>query len=103
MSKWLGFQEVSETMENISYGAHQMRDGVSLNDQCKEKPTIHPDGLMKLPGLQAYLKLPGNYPVAKVCFKVHKLPSVTEGIVEMVTTPKYNNNLYIPIKVENFI
>ncbi|MBX9804422.1 MAG: type IV secretion system DNA-binding domain-containing protein [Alphaproteobacteria bacterium] len=30
MSKWLGVQEVSEAMENISYGMHQMRDGVSL-------------------------------------------------------------------------
>ena len=82
MSKWLGVQEVSETMENISYGAHQMRDGVSLNDQRKEKPTIHPDRLMKLPDLHAYLKLPGDYPIAKVCFRVHKLPRVTEGFEE---------------------
>jgi type IV secretory pathway TraG/TraD family ATPase VirD4 len=84
MSKWLGVQEVSETMENISYGAHQMRDGVSLNDQRKEKPTIHPDRLMKLPDLQAYLKLPGDYPIAKVSFKIHKLPSVAEGFMEKV-------------------
>jgi type IV conjugative transfer system coupling protein TraD len=86
MSKWLGVQEVSETMENISYGAHQMRDGVSLNDQRKEKPTIHPDRLMKLPDLQAYLKLPGDYPIAKVCFKIHKLPSLAEGFVENALT-----------------
>lgn len=82
MSKWLGVQEVSETMGNISYGAHQMRDGVSLNDQHKEKPTIHPERLMKLPDLQAYLKLPGDYPIAKVSFKIHKLPSMAEGFLE---------------------
>jgi type IV conjugative transfer system coupling protein TraD len=82
MSKWLGVQEVSETMENISYGAHQMRDGVSLNDQRKEKPTIHPDRLMKLPDLQAYLKVSGDYPIAKVSFKVHELPIVAEWLVE---------------------
>jgi type IV conjugative transfer system coupling protein TraD len=82
MSKWLGVQEVSETMESISYGAHQMRDGVSLNDQRKEKPTIHPDRLMKLPDLWGYLKVPGNYPIARVCFKIHKLERVAEGFVE---------------------
>ena len=81
ISKWLGIQEVSKTMENLSYGAHQMRDGVSLNDQNKEKPTIHPDRLMKLPDLQAYLKLPGNYPIAKISFEVHKLPSIAEGFL----------------------
>lgn len=81
MSKWLGIQEVSEIMENISYGAHQMRDGVSLNDQRKEKPTIHPDRLMKLPDLKAYLKVPGDYPVAKVSFKVHKLKKIAGGFM----------------------
>lgn len=82
LSKWLGVQEVSETIENISYGAHQMRDGVSLNDHRKEKPTIHADRLMKLPDLTGYLKLPGDYPIAKVEFKIHQLEKVAEGFVE---------------------
>lgn len=72
MSKWLGLQEVSEAIENISYGAHQMRDGVSLNDQRREKPVVNPDKLMKLPDLEAYLKVPGDYPVAKVRFRYHQ-------------------------------
>ena len=83
LSKWLGAQEISETIENISYGAHQMRDGVSLNDHRKEKPTIHPDRLMKLPDLTGYLKLSGDYPVAKVDFHVHRLEKVAEGFVEI--------------------
>ncbi len=29
MSKWLGIQEVFEAKENISYGANNMRDGIS--------------------------------------------------------------------------
>ena len=78
MSKWLGVQEVSESAENISYGSHQMRDGVNLNENRKEKPTIHYDKIMKLPNLEAYLKVPGNYPVAKVVFKIHDLPKVAE-------------------------
>lgn len=82
LSKWLGMQEVSETLENISYGAHQMRDGVSLNDHRKEKPTIHPDRLMKLPDLTAYLKLPGDYPIAKLTFQIHKGEKAAEGYIE---------------------
>ena len=81
MSKWLGIQEVSESIENISYGEHKMRDGVNLNDNRKEKPTVHFDKLMKLPNLEAYLKLPGAYPIAKVRFKIHNLPKVAEGFV----------------------
>lgn len=79
MAKWLGTQEVSETVENISYGAHEMRDGVNLNDTRKEKPTVHFDKLMKLPNLHAFLKLPGNYPIARVKFGIHNLPKVAEG------------------------
>jgi type IV secretory pathway TraG/TraD family ATPase VirD4 len=83
MSKWLGVQEVSETSENISYGANDMRDGVSLNDVHREKATVHFDKLMKLPNLEAYIKLPGNYPVTKVRFEVHDLPKVAEGFVAL--------------------
>jgi type IV conjugative transfer system coupling protein TraD len=80
VSKWLGSQEVSEAIENISYGAHQMRDGVSLNDQRREKATINADKLMKLPDLEGYIKLPGNYPVGQIKFKYHQLPSIAESI-----------------------
>jgi type IV conjugative transfer system coupling protein TraD len=81
MSRWLGIQEVSEPVESISYGAHQMRDGVNLNDSRKEKPTVHFDKLMKLPNLEAYLKLPGPYPIARVKFEIHDLPEVAQGFV----------------------
>lgn len=60
-----------------------MRDGVSLNDHRKEKPIIHPDRLMKLPDLTRYLKLPDDYPVAKLTFQIHKLEKVAEGFVEV--------------------
>lgn len=81
MSKWLGTQEFSESVENISYGAHQMRDGVSLNDMRKEKLVINPDEIMKLPDLQGYIKVPGRYPIAKVVFKYHDLPSIAPSII----------------------
>lgn len=80
VSKWLGTQEVSEMIENISYGAHQMRDGVSSNDQRREKPAISPDKLTKLAALEGYIKLPGDYPIAQIKFKFHDLPKVAETV-----------------------
>lgn len=72
MSQMLGEQEVREAVTGISYGAHQMRDGVSLNDQNKMKPVVTPTDLMSLENREAYLKLPGNLPITKVKFKIPK-------------------------------
>ena len=36
---------------------------------------------MKLPDLEAYLKLPGDYPIAKVTFEIHRVDKVAEGFV----------------------
>lgn len=84
VSKWLGSQEVSESIENISYGAHQMRDGVSLNDQRREKSAINADKLMKLPDLEGYIKLPGNYPVGHVKFEYHQLSRIASPIIPLI-------------------
>ncbi len=81
MSKWLGTQEISESVEHISYGAHQMRDGVSLNDQRKEKAAVNADKLMKLPDLEGYLKVPGDYPIAKVKFEYQELKNIAARLV----------------------
>lgn len=70
MSQMLGEQEVREAVSGISYGAHQMRDGVSLNDQNKMKPVVTPTDLMSLENREAYLKLPGNLPITKIKFKI---------------------------------
>jgi hypothetical protein len=37
---------------------------------------------MKLPDLQAFLKVPGDYPIAKVEFKIHRMEKVAEGFVK---------------------
>lgn len=81
MSKWLGTQEVSESIENISYGQDKIRGGVNLNYNRKDKSTVHFDKLMKLANLEAYLKLPGSYPIARVKFKFQDLPKVAEGFI----------------------
>ena len=68
---FLGEQDIVEANESISFGAHQMRDGVSLTDQQRTKPALSSTDLLQLDNLQAYLKLPGNYPFTKLTFRYH--------------------------------
>jgi len=92
ISKTLGENEIIENSEGISYGAHQMRDGVSLNEQRKFKPVIPYTEFMSLPDLTAYIKLPENYPITKIKFAYQELvtrnmafvPKVIKGEVSTV-------------------
>ena len=71
-SKILGQREHRRMQENISYGAHQMRDGVSLTETEKLEQLVLPSELMTLNDLECYVKLPGNYPVAKTGVPIKK-------------------------------
>ena len=69
MSEFLGEQEISEAQETISYGAHQMRDGVSLVAQSRRKPIVPYTDLMNLANLEAYIQFPRDLPLAKLKFE----------------------------------
>ena len=71
MCEFLGEQEIIEHSESISFGAHQMRDGVSLAEQRRNKTVIPYTDILNLPNLQAYIKLPCDLPVAKLKFEYH--------------------------------
>jgi type IV secretory pathway TraG/TraD family ATPase VirD4 len=81
LSKVFGEQEVLEQSGSVSYGAHQMRDGVSLSDQKKTKPIISPTDIMMLSPLQAYLKFPRQLPFSKVTFPITKTEKVAEKFI----------------------
>jgi len=81
MSQMLGEQEVKESMEGISYGANSIRDGVSLNEQKRLKPVVSANDIMILDDLEAYLKLPGNLPVAKVKLDLDKTEKLCPGFM----------------------
>ena len=83
LSQMLGEQEVREAVEGISYGAHQMRDGVSLNEHKRLKPVVSASDIMDLDDLEAYLKLPGNLPVAKIRFEMGQSLKVCEAFVSV--------------------
>lgn len=87
LSTLLGEQEIREPQESISFGAHQMRDGVSLSDHTHTKPTVSATCLMNLPNLEAYLKLPSNFPITKLKFTYTNRPFVTKGFVRKERIP----------------
>jgi len=74
ISKVLGDKEEIEPQENISYGAHSMRDGVSLSHHTRQRPLAMPAELSQLRDLEGYVKLPGNYPCTKIQTSYKKLP-----------------------------
>lgn len=70
LSHLIGTQERQEIQEGISYGANDMRDGVSLNVQTREKLVIPPHELINLPNLTSYVHLPQGYPITKIDWKL---------------------------------
>jgi type IV conjugative transfer system coupling protein TraD len=90
----LGYREVEEVKESISYGAHEMRDGVNLNAQRNIKKLVMPTELTILANLSAYLKVAGDFPIAKVKFPLIK---VKEKVLKFIQREKSENE----IKTEN--
>jgi type IV secretory pathway TraG/TraD family ATPase VirD4 len=66
VSKWLGEEEIEEAKESVSYGAHEMRDGKSINMQKSIRRLVLPTEIAQLADLSCYLKFPGKFPVAKL-------------------------------------
>ncbi|MDP4840165.1 MAG: type IV secretion system DNA-binding domain-containing protein [Alphaproteobacteria bacterium] len=73
LSCWLGEEEVEEFKENLSYGAHQMRDGVSLNEHKSIKKLVLPTEILRLPNMQCYVMYPGDYPISKLKTSINKI------------------------------
>lgn len=70
ISKTLGESEIKEYQEGISYGDHEVRDGVSLSLQKKKIPVVSSNDIQSLENNQAFIKLPGNTPISKIRLKI---------------------------------
>lgn len=79
ISKVLGEVETTEQQETLSYGAHTIRDGVSLAQQTRTKPLILPTEVANLRDLEAFIKLPGSTPPCKIRMKYKNLPAITSA------------------------
>lgn len=72
MAKWaaqnFGESVKDEVREGISYGANTMRDGVSINRVETQKQLISYSEIMGLADLEAFIRLPGQYPLSRIKF-----------------------------------
>ena len=72
MSKVIGSLEFIEKKEGFSYGANDMRDGVSIHQERRREPIVKEGEFSELPDLHAFLKLPGAWPVTKIELAIKK-------------------------------
>ncbi len=86
ISKVLGEKDETEIVENLSYGANTIRDGVSLNQQTHTKPIVIPTEIQNLRDLEAYIKLPGNYPITKLKMLYQHLPQASVKAFDLSLT-----------------
>lgn len=66
ISNSLGEAEIKEYQEGISYGAHEMRDGVTLSQQTKNLPIVSPTKIQSLKTNRALVRLQGNWPITQI-------------------------------------
>lgn len=82
MSSFFGQYEFKEAQEGLSYGSHEMRDGVNLSMVERSKATIPATQILSLPDLQAFIKLPGNWPALKSKFRYFKQKNIAASYQE---------------------
>jgi len=70
ISRSFGEREILEYQESISYGAHNVRDGVSLAEHKKWQPLVSASEIQALKKNHAYVKLPGDLPVSMIRFPI---------------------------------
>jgi hypothetical protein len=99
-SQNLGYQENEEVKEGISYGANEIRDGVSLSTQKNLRRVVIASEIMNMKALEAYLKFAGHFPIAKISFKIKKRPKIAERFVDILPIAN-NQNLIEVVEEEN--
>jgi type IV conjugative transfer system coupling protein TraD len=101
-SQNLGYQENEEVKEGISYGANEIRDGVSLSTQKNLRRVVIASEIMNMKALEAYLKFAGHFPIAKIAFKIKKRPKIAERFVDILPVAN-DQNLTEVVEEENII
>lgn len=77
----LGEEEVQEKDEGASFSANDDRDSGSLQSRRQARHIVMPAQIGTLPDLAGYLKLPGNFPVARVVITPKSRPAVVPDFV----------------------
>ncbi|WP_226554744.1 type IV secretion system DNA-binding domain-containing protein [Celeribacter naphthalenivorans] len=80
-SESLGFEDVLEQRENLSFGAHESRDGVAFVSQRVERPIVTASEIQALPQFEAFVRFAYDAPTAKVMFEPVSVPPKAEKLV----------------------
>lgn len=78
----LGEQDVDISKENNSYGAHAMRDGVSLGHQTITRPVVSSSEIQTLDDLQCWLRTPQCNLVTRLDLKFDKMKDITPSFIK---------------------
>ena len=82
-SKWvsenIGDEEIIETNKSLSYGAHQVRDGVSISSHSKVKPLVLASQVQNMDRMEIYLKMV-DCPVIKKKLKYKERKIVVDNL-----------------------
>lgn len=78
----LGNQRKRKIREQNSYGLDQVRDGVSLGKDEVNNPIVDYEQIMRLPNLNFYVRLPGEYPVVRLKLKYRPFKKRHAGLIE---------------------
>jgi type IV conjugative transfer system coupling protein TraD len=78
----LGEQEVDVSKENYSYGAHAMRDGVSLGHQTITRPVVSTAEIQTLDDLQCWVRLLGCNMITKLDLVFDKMPQCCHPFIK---------------------
>lgn len=73
-SAGLGKTEINETREGLSYGANEIRDGVTLSKERKERDIVMSTEISNLPDLSGFIRLGRGFPVAKFKLQYKEYP-----------------------------
>ena len=77
----LGEQEFEETSEQYSYGAAQVRDGVSLGRKRTKRPAVSSTEIMQLDDLEFWLRSSGKFPIIKHKMKYDEMNDINAPFV----------------------
>ena len=77
----LGEGEIEEWHEGLSYGAHEMRDGIQVNQNRIIRKNVLPSELMMLKSGQGFINFAGFAP-AKFNFSDFYFKKITDGYIE---------------------
>jgi type IV conjugative transfer system coupling protein TraD len=82
LSRFFGERQILESHENVSFGANEIRDGVSLTHHKKTESIIRASDLMELKPLHFYSRIAGQNTCIKGDFNYFNNPSISHAFIE---------------------